>query len=167
MYVSVPLSGLSSFNNESSLHSQIEKTEGFRPLIGVIIFQLSVINSILSVLTNFVSVPLSGLSSFNGNVLTAKIQSAQGFRPLIGVIIFQHFSTKEDNTKDSIFRFRPLIGVIIFQHKKYLSERRHYMFPSPYRGYHLSTEYTGYALIKALKLFPSPYRGYHLSTKTI
>ena len=33
-----------------------------------------------------------------------------------------------------------------------------YPFPSPYRGYHLSTHQV------YLHRFPSPYRGYHLST---
>ena len=38
------------------------------------------------------------------------------------------------------------------------------MFPSPYRGYHLSTNITINKKRKLYFLFPSPYRGYHLST---
>ncbi len=83
-------------------------------------------------------------------------------RPLIGVIIFQPTTTAD---KGDSFSFRPLIGVIIFQHlKKAYEKGAEIVFPSPYRGYHLST--LVFCLIfrdKFIK-FPSPYRGYHLST---
>ena len=113
---------------------------------------------------------------------------AIGFRPLIGVIIFQHTDVIGRFVPGS-FRFRPLIGVIIFQlvvlDIQILSLDT---FPSPYRGYHLSTiafcansmcctpvsvPLSGLSSFNANEpdgsgwvgdWFPSPYRGYHLST---
>ena len=62
--VSVPLSGLSSFNESAGLVDYYD-CDCFRPLIGVIIFQRSVPMLIFACSHWFVSVPLSGLSSFN------------------------------------------------------------------------------------------------------
>ena len=143
-YVSVPLSGLSSFNGEIPLAQRF----GVK-----------------------VSVPLSGLSSFNFepvhperwipdeefpspyrgyHLSTDRFEEIinyfinKSFRPLIGVIIFQPEFTIAGGLKPTI-GFRPLIGVIIFQLKlrKYLKCLSR--FPSPYRGYHLSTfQYENY-----------------------
>ena len=38
------------------------------------------------------------------------------------------------------------------------------LFPSPYRGYHLSTNGKVLYAVSVYTEFPSPYRGYHLST---
>ena len=90
--VSVPLSGLSSFN-------------------------LTLTNDDYHLVPK-VSVPLSGLSSFNRLYCLNYRAYFSRFRPLIGVIIFQRCYWIFFN--NSIWTcFRPLIGVIIFQ-RKYL-----------------------------------------------
>ena len=87
--VSVPLSGLSSFN-------------------------LTLTNDD-SHLVPKVSVPLSGLSSFNRLYCLNYRAYFSRFRPLIGVIIFQRYFDGRRIKVTQTKCFRPLIGVIIFQ----------------------------------------------------
>ncbi len=112
--VSVPLSGLSSFNG---------------------IHRICINKSI-----KVVSVPLSGLSSFNQYGLNIEYTIEFEFpSPYRGY----HLSTKCIKRQRGVKGkegFRPLIGVIIFQLRTSPNENGNVVeFPSPYRGYHLST----------------------------
>ena len=85
---------------------------GFRPLIGVIIFQrVLYTESVRDAFT--VSVPLSGLSSFNANGVADVVKAAGVvFVPLSGLSSFNRCMCGDWTM---CLRFRPLIGVIIFQ----------------------------------------------------
>ena len=88
------------------------------------------------------------------------------FRPLIGGIIFQ---LENQGLKEVILRVSvPLSGLSSFNHDRkqctYILDTE---FPSPYRGYHLSTYGIQTIVILLFALFPSPYRDYHLSTSKI
>ena len=144
VFVSVPLSGLSSFNGEIPLAQRFGVKVSV-PLSGLSSFN-TVNISILPSLANF-KFP----SPYRGyHLSTDRFEEIinyfinKSFRPLIGVIIFQPEFTIAGGLKPTI-GFRPLIGVIIFQLKlrKYLKCLSR--FPSPYRGYHLSTfQYENY-----------------------
>ena len=106
----------------------------FRPLIGVIIFQQFHIQYYSINIIN-VSVPLSGLSSFNDtDNVDRKLWELIGFRPLIGVIIFQ---------------LRRCMHIWV----------EHSGFPSPYRGYHLSTWETQLTIWRRRRLVSVPLSG--------
>ena len=135
----------------------------FRPLIGVIIFQPKYMLSLIKTdqykfpspyrgyhLSTFelpgkkagfpgiVSVPLSGLSSFNYLRNSSFYLFQYVSVPLSGLSSF-------NSSIDIIYLilymlcFRPLIGVIIFQQCMQVWMIMQQSFPSPYRGYHLST----------------------------
>ena len=183
----------------------------FRPLIGVIIFQPKYMLSLIKTdqykfpspyrgyhLSTFelpgkkagfpgiVSVPLSGLSSFNYLRNSSFYLFQYVSVPLSGLSSF-------NSSIDIIYLilymlcFRPLIGVIIFQQCMQVWMIMQQSFPSPYRGYHLSTRRIhletllsfgfrpligviifqhciGITKYRRKYTFPSPYRGYHLST---
>ena len=85
----------------------------FRPLIGVIIFQHMKPLEDGTARVVFVSVPLSGLSSFNGRGVHNR-QTQKVSVPLSGLSSF-NLNLQEHRKLYSDSRFRPLIGVIIFQ----------------------------------------------------
>ena len=113
--VSVPLSGLSSFN----------------------VYQPG-----FTIQKRFwVSVPLSGLSSFNKAVII-----------IVGAFIIWFPS--------------PYRGYHLSTVTKRKNRTGKRVFPPPYRSYHLST-WRGDLCTQWTEWFPSPYRGYHLSTGMI
>ena len=157
--VSVPLSGLSSFNYLRNSYFYLFHYVSV-PLSGLSSFNYLRNSSFY--LFQYVSVPLSGLSSFNSSI------------DIIYLILY-------------MLCFRPLIGVIIFQQCMQVWMIMQQSFPSPYRGYHLSTRRIhletllsfgfrpligviifqhciGITKYRRKYTFPSPYRGYHLST---
>ena len=83
----------------------------FRPLIGVIIFQLIILGYQFAKVSLFPS-PYRGYHLSTNIPDIDYIVGVTGFRPLIGVIIFQQYLPSVLEIHGS---FRPLIGVIIFQ----------------------------------------------------
>ena len=111
--VSVPLSGLSSFNLIEKFLKGCEILGFPSPYRG---YHLSTCNaSATSKDPLIVSVPLSGLSSFNMNG--------------------DNKVTVQYNNRVSV----PLSGLSSFNYRHILSKVSRWSFPSPYRGYHLST----------------------------
>ena len=86
--VSVPLSGLSSFNRV--LRCSANAWNGFRPLIGVIIFQRYKDIFKNRMIGKYVSVPLSGLSSFNDCFSFSSNSNSPVSVPLSGLSSFNY-----------------------------------------------------------------------------